>query len=120
MYPTNQEPGFKVRAEYPYLLDPEEEEDLIYVNTRERDGNYLSTSGEYFEYLHSEYWGQVREAVLSRDKKCVDCGSIYDLQAHHKVYVKRFTELNHLNCLTTLCKKCHRTEHERLGTKMEG
>lgn len=43
--------------------------------------------------------------------RCQLCNSPLDLQAHHRTYEHKGDELNHLNDLICLCKKCHKNFH---------
>jgi len=66
----------------------------------------------YADYLKTEYWITVSDAVKKRDGyKCRVCNSPHDIQAHHRNYAHRGDELNHLDDLTTLCRRCHETFH---------
>lgn len=66
----------------------------------------------YKRYLKSPQWKRKRFSVLRRDNfKCVKCGSHKNLQVHHLTYNHIFNEP--LCDLVTLCKKCHRQEHNR-------
>ena len=67
---------------------------------------------KYNKYLQSEYWHEVSRRVKERaDYRCQVCNSPHDLQAHHRTYEHRGYELNHLNDLICLCRKCHATFH---------
>jgi len=69
--------------------------------------------GEYKDFLKSNYWATVRVEILKRDKnKCSHCNTTINLQVHHITYKNHFNELNNLNDLITLCKKCHKKEHD--------
>lgn len=67
----------------------------------------------YIEYLNTEHWQILREAVYSRDGyKCADCGissKVKHLEAHHCTYSNKGNES--LDELTTLCKECHEERH---------
>jgi 5-methylcytosine-specific restriction endonuclease McrA len=56
--------------------------------------------------------------VKLRDGKCTECGSVYDLHAHH---IKSFSEHEELrydvNNGITLCGPCHRKHHSEKGKK---
>lgn len=66
----------------------------------------------YKEFLQTKYWAHVRKLVLKRDKfVCVICKCDVDLQVHHDTYKNHFDELNHLEDLITLCRKCHKEHH---------
>lgn len=65
----------------------------------------------------SPYWKLVTRKVRLRDgHKCRICGSAYPLEVHHIRYkVNRRSivgnELDHLDCLVTLCGNCHEKVH---------
>jgi len=63
--------------------------------------------------LNSDYWKEVRQRILARDRKCVKCGSILFLEVHHKTYKNKGNELEHLEDLILLCSKCHQKEHSK-------
>lgn len=68
---------------------------------------------------NNAYWDKVKRAVRIRDNhKCRHCGKTYQLEIHHiKYYVNGKSivgnELNHLDCLVTLCENCHQKEHKK-------
>jgi 5-methylcytosine-specific restriction endonuclease McrA len=64
--------------------------------------------------LNSEQWKEVRQRVIARDRKCVDCGSILYLEVHHLSYSHKGDELNNLNDLILLCSKCHQKRHNKM------
>jgi hypothetical protein len=69
-------------------------------------------SKAYNEYLKSEYWKSVTAAVKARaGYRCQLCNSQHDLQAHHRTYDHRGKELEHLDDLTCLCRRCHAVFH---------
>ena len=66
----------------------------------------------YKEYLQTPYWKEVSRAVKRRyGFRCGVCNSPLDLCAHHRTYEHRGKEMDHLNDLICLCKKCHRIFH---------
>lgn len=68
----------------------------------------------YADFLQSEYWHNVRKAVLEREgHKCHLCRSPESLQIHHITYVHRGDELRHLETVTALCSGCHKKVHGR-------
>jgi len=72
-------------------------------------------SEKYDDYLKSEYWVKVREAVKRRASfRCQVCNSQHDLQAHHRTYEHRGRELEFLDDLTCLCRRCHAIFHGKL------
>jgi hypothetical protein len=67
---------------------------------------------QYQAYLLTPYWREVSRAVKKRAGfRCQLCNSPLDLQAHHRTYEHKGDELNHLNDLICLCKKCHKNFH---------
>jgi hypothetical protein len=72
----------------------------------------MSSKQRYEEYLKSEYWQLVSKAVKARaGYRCQVCNSQHDLQAHHRTYEHRGRELEHLDDLTCLCRRCHAVFH---------
>lgn len=68
---------------------------------------------QYKEYLLSKDWDSIREQIYKRDNyECTQCHSKINLQAHHTTYDNLYNENEHLNELTTLCKKCHHRLHK--------
>jgi len=66
----------------------------------------------YHEYLSSEKWLQIREAVISRSNgACERCGSKAE-HVHHKTYENLGNEK--LQDLEALCLPCHHQEHGRV------
>ena len=63
-------------------------------------------------FLH-QAWASLGK---DRDKKCTECGSVYDLHAHHIKQYKSHPELrNDVNNGITLCGNCHRKWHSENG-----
>jgi len=65
----------------------------------------------YSSFLKSAYWSKVRLTVLKRDNYTCICGEKKYLQVHHKTYKNHFNEHKHLEDLITLCRNCHKKEH---------
>jgi len=66
----------------------------------------------YNDYLTTDYWKAVAGAVKARAGwKCQVCNSPLDLNAHHRTYEHQGNELNHLEDLVCLCRRCHATFH---------
>ena len=66
----------------------------------------------YQDYLKTDYWKAVSDAVKKRaDYRCQLCNSQHDLCAHHRTYDHRGQELDHLSDLTCLCRRCHEIFH---------
>lgn len=68
---------------------------------------------------NNSYWEEVKRKVRVRDGHCCRmCGKTYNLEIHHKTYqIGGMSivghELEHLDCLVTLCEECHAKVHER-------
>lgn len=72
----------------------------------------LSKKDEYTKFLKSKYWRNIRQLVISRDKRaCTKCGRSDKLHVHHITYINHLREHEHLDDLITLCKDCHDKEH---------
>lgn len=57
-------------------------------------------------------------AVMKRDKKCVRCGAIENLQAHHVKHWKKFPEKRYdVENGATLCVYCHHAQHPGIPLK---
>lgn len=70
----------------------------------------------YNDYLKTDYWKAVALAVKKRSGyRCQICNSQHDLQAHHRCYDNRGRELEHLDDLTCLCRRCHAVFHGQLS-----
>ncbi|MHC5819384.1 MAG: HNH endonuclease [Nostoc sp.] len=82
-----------------------------YYYQREEQRQACGSRSYYRRFLESEYWGQVRDAIINRDKVCQKCGSSQSLQVHHLTYKHHKDEMNHLDDLITLCRICHQQEH---------
>jgi 5-methylcytosine-specific restriction endonuclease McrA len=68
-------------------------------------------SSRYQIYLQSDYWKEVRQLVIKRDKVCQKCKSTKHFQVHHLTYVHYQKEKEHLEDLVLLCKNCHKQVH---------
>jgi predicted RNase H-like nuclease (RuvC/YqgF family) len=54
------------------------------------------------------------DKVKTRDGRCVECGTVEDLHAHHIKPKSSHPELSlELGNGKTLCYRCHKAEHER-------
>ena len=66
---------------------------------------------KYSEYLKTEYWQNIKQQVLERDKyRCRLCNSNIDLHVHHRTY--DYIGEEKLEELITLCGKHHNMIHE--------
>jgi 5-methylcytosine-specific restriction endonuclease McrA len=60
---------------------------------------------KYNEFLKSNYWRQVKLAILERDNyTCRGCGATTQLEVHHLTYKNHLSEHKHLDDLATLCR----------------
>lgn len=71
----------------------------------------------YLDFLQTDYWKKVRKKVLVRDKfRCQECGwspqKAHLLDVHHTTYKNHGREHEHLEDLTTLCRRCHDKHHK--------
>lgn len=72
----------------------------------------MNPGEKYAEYLKSEYWGAVSKEVKRKAGfRCQVCNSPHDLNAHHRTYENRGNEMQHLDDLVCLCRRCHETFH---------
>jgi len=72
----------------------------------------MNTKQAYEDYLKTDYWREVSSKVKERaGYRCQVCNSPEDLEAHHRTYSHRGDELNHLEDLTCLCRRCHHGHH---------
>ena len=63
--------------------------------------------------LDSEAYGRLCKEILRRDGyRCQSCGSMQNLQVHHKEFRSHSGNDAESN-LITLCASCHRRIHER-------
>lgn len=69
-------------------------------------------STAYDDYLKTDYWKAVSQEVKKRAGwRCQLCNSQHDLMAHHRTYEHRGKEMEHLDDLTCLCRRCHEIFH---------
>lgn len=71
-------------------------------------------SKEYRDYLQTQHWQELREAVLNdergRKRACVACYSPDNVQAHHLIYRKLYDCIP--SDLVPLCGECHEILHQ--------
>ena len=61
------------------------------------------------------WWAAMRKCVADRDGgRCLMCGSVYGLEAHH-ILPRHLGGSDHPRNLMTLCRGCHMAVHENLG-----
>lgn len=89
------------------------------------DGNIYKTLGnpetfkEYNRYIHSNNWKDIRNARLQKDNnRCRNCGSVLNLQVHHKNYNSFGNE--NINDIITLCDECHNKIEKNKRKKRKG
>lgn len=69
-------------------------------------------SEKYDAYLKTDYWKAVSDSVKRRaGYRCQVCNSQHDLQAHHRTYDHKGSELEHLDDLVCMCRRCHAVFH---------
>lgn len=73
----------------------------------------MSTSQDrYADYLQTDHWKRVSDAVKRKaNYRCQVCNSPHDLNAHHRTYENKGRELDHLDDLVCLCRRCHAVFH---------
>ncbi len=77
----------------------------------------LSRRTEYYEYLNSKEWRDLRARVWERDGyKCTKCGRKSHLQGHHVRYGKDIRKVD-MKWVITLCKPCHEALHREKARK---
>jgi 5-methylcytosine-specific restriction endonuclease McrA len=65
--------------------------------------------------LGKQAYRRLLKRVLERDGwRCQKCGSLRDLQVHHRTYCSRRGDDSLAN-LVTLCEYCHMEEHGQLS-----
>lgn len=71
----------------------------------------------YKKQLNSDRWKRFADDVKRRDNyKCVDCGSVSNLQVHHKVYYQSRSPWDYtIDLLETLCGTCHMKKHNGIS-----
>lgn len=89
------------------------------VGTTDKNKKMTESQKRYQDYLSSEAWGEVATAVKRRaGYRCQVCNSQLDLCAHHRTYEHRYEEMNHLDDLICLCRRCHETFHKGSQVKV--
>lgn len=71
---------------------------------------------KYKKYLESNEWANKKEQIYNkRGKKCIICGSEYNLNVHHLNYETIYCEeINDFYNVIVVCEKCHKKLHEML------
>lgn len=78
------------------------------------------TQKRYRDYLNTDYWKAVSDAVKARaNYRCSVCNRPDNLAAHHRSYKHRGNELEHLEDLICLCTPCHTLFHVRQQQEKE-
>jgi 5-methylcytosine-specific restriction endonuclease McrA len=87
------------------------------IKNKNRNNNH----GSYGKYLIDKRWKEYRKTILKRDQyKCIVCGSVENLQVHHKQYhFSTSTRTFRMpwdypkHLLITICRKCHEIGHRK-------
>ena len=94
------------------------------IPTHKNEYKQITWRDRYREDLNDERWKRKREKILKRDGyKCRWCGSIDDLQVHHKYYNKypdgsRVRAWDYPDdALIVLCRDCHEKYHSKYKNK---
>ena len=69
-----------------------------------------NTKNSYYDSLK---WSHIRDLIHKRDKNCQRCESVDNLNVHHIIYDNFGNEKDHLEDLVLLCRKCHKTLHNK-------
>ena len=64
-------------------------------------------------YLKSEHWKNLKKEKKKVNPVCERCGAKRKLDVHHKHYRSLYDVI--LEDLETLCRRCHKKEHNRLN-----
>lgn len=70
----------------------------------------MNARQKYRQFLKSDFWIKLSKRKKNLDKKCSECGSVENLQAHHKFYRKDWFDTR-IDDLVVLCRQCHESEH---------
>ena len=82
------------------------------MSFRKTNINKAKQGLNYRNYLRSEHWQQVKDAIKLRDRCCQLCTSFLNLEVHHKTYKNKGNELENLGDLVLLCSNCHTKVHQ--------
>lgn len=66
-------------------------------------------------YLNSEHWKALRHEKLAKNPVCEKCQTPYSLDVHHVKYRELYDV--RISDLKTLCRLCHKKEHEKINKK---
>lgn len=94
---------------------------MAYINRPIKDRNEEDRKKERQKVYNTSRWKKLRILKLQLNPVCERCGSIENLQVHHRISpfdgyfsAQRFDELAFgLNNLETLCADCHNKEHNK-------
>ena len=71
----------------------------------------------YAPIYGTKQWKRARQQALERDNdSCTKCGSYNQLIVHHRVEIGPGIDPYDVDNLQTLCRRCHRGEHNRRRT----
>lgn len=83
------------------------------INPTLMSGKVQNMKGGYSAFLNTIYWKTVSEEVKRRaGYRCQLCNSDKNLNAHHRCYDHKGTEVLHMEDLICLCHDCHEHHHK--------
>ena len=88
---------------------------------RKNQRKYCSHKCHYEWFIANvNSWDITRDQAIKRDGKCMDCGCEHPgrFEVHHILPIyEGGNEFDVSNCIT-LCMKCHKKRHSRVGKRM--
>jgi len=96
----------KAREKKPSKKRTKEQNEKYKKYQREYHSEYQKGRGREKYLLRSRAQVYFRDKIISERKKCEECGSMNNLELHHKNY-----EENTMSNIKLLCRSCHKVEH---------
>ena len=94
-------------------MQPDNVEELVVTA-----GEKALTRGKINSQYSDPRWLRVVRAVIKRDGyRCTRCPATKDLQVHHLKYIGEYVWSTPKKYLVTLCRTCHKKEHD-IGTQV--
>lgn len=104
---SDRKPATDLASAIRQLQDEIDSKIVIVEELREK---YNPDEVDYYKYLKTTAWENMRQKVFRRDGfKCVVCGEAKNLECHHITYDNLGAEK--VSDLVTLCKECHEKTH---------